>query len=253
MVKIVINGYAGRMGREIISGLKLSHKFNIVGGIDLKITEKDEVFKVTHNPSDVVPLTDIVIDFSLPEGALKILESCVTYGKALVTGTTGLDKEQLRVFKQAAEKIPIVQAFNFSIGINLLNQLVKQTVAVLGDLADIEIVEHHHRHKKDAPSGTAVMLAKTITESLGRSYDESLKFGRYGADSAREKEIGIHSIRGGSVIGEHQIFFLGDNENLVLVHQAQNRKLFVTGVLKAIEWVWKKPAGLYSMKEVLGF
>jgi len=118
MFKIVINGCAGRMGREIISGLRLSDKFTIVGGIDLKITEQHEEWKVTQNPSDLLPLTDIVIDFSLPEGALRILESCITYEKALVTGTTGFTEQQLDLYKRAAEKIPIVQAFNFSIGIN---------------------------------------------------------------------------------------------------------------------------------------
>ncbi len=251
MIRVGINGILGRMGQELVQGLKASDKFLLVGGIDLHSPEEGGAYLVTEDAGKLYPRCDVIIDFSLPEGALAALENCLKYKKPLVTGTTGLSQSQLQKFRLAGREIPLVQSFNFSVGINLLLRLVQEAARVLGATADIEIVEKHHRMKKDAPSGTALMLAEKIARELNRSEQETFVFGRQGKNLNRGDEIGIHAVRGGSVVGEHTIYFLGKNENVTLSHQALNRRIFVDGALRAAEWVLGKPAGLYTMNDVL--
>ena len=253
MIRIVINGIAGRMGREILSVLEARPKFSLIGGIDLKKIEGKDHIQVSQNPMDLLPKTDVVIDFSLPQGALNVLYACLTLQKPLVTGTTGLTEEEIEKFRKAGDKIPVVQAFNFSIGINLLVELVTQAARVLKDKTDTEIVEIHHRMKKDAPSGTALMLAEAIARGRGQEISENITIGRRGKDLSRGSEIGIHSLRGGTVIGEHEVHFFGMNENLTFSHRALNRKIFVDGALTAAEWIVHQKPGYYRMKDVLGF
>ncbi|GAB4371068.1 MAG: 4-hydroxy-tetrahydrodipicolinate reductase [Calditrichia bacterium] len=253
MIQLVINGIGGRMGQEVVRLVRESSQYTVVGGVDPLAGESLPDLIVTTNPGDIVPRADVVIDFSTPEGALTILDFCTQFKKPLVTGTTGFETNELDRFHQAAQTIPIVQAFNFSIGINLMLELVAKAARIIGKRADVEIVEMHHRNKKDAPSGTALLLARAMVEALENQSEPILRFGRQGRALERENEIGIHSLRGGSVIGEHQVHFLGTNENIVLTHQALNRRLFVEGALLAAEWVVKKNSGYFGMKDVLGF
>lgn len=253
MLKVAINGIMGRMGQELVSALDQSKEFDLIGGIDPSPQKKLRGIKVTQEPAELLPQADVLIDFSLPQGAMQILNACLMERKALVTGTTGLNEEQLSTFEQAAQSIPIVQAFNFSIGITLMIKLVGMAAKTLKNKADVEIVEKHHRMKKDSPSGTAILLAKEIVAKMELTEKEIFKFGRRGKNLSRGSEIGMHSLRGGSVIGEHIAFFFGENENLSIGHQALNRKIFVDGALLAAKWIVGKNKGLYSMLDVLEF
>ena len=253
MIKVVINGILGRMGIEVVNILQDDERFQLVGGIDIKKEALPAHIPIVSDPESMVAEADVVIDFSLPEGALKIVRSCQNYQKPLVTGTTGLRENELEIFRSAAQHVPIVQAFNFSVGINLMNKLVELGTKVLKNKADIEITEIHHRLKKDAPSGTAMMLAKTISEVKNKSVEEISQYGRNGKDLSRGDEIGIHALRGGAVIGEHQVNFFSNNENISIKHQALNRRLFVDGALLAAEWIIDKSPELYTMQNVLGF
>ncbi len=253
MIKIVVNGIFGRMGQALQEGISGQADLQLAGGIDTRPAGQISGIPVSIDPHGIVPLADVVIDFSLPGGAMVVLEACKQHHRPLVTGTTGLNPSQMQQFISSAASIPIVQAFNFSIGINLLLKLLGTTARALAETADVEIVETHHRMKKDAPSGTAVMLAGRIAEARGDSLDEVVKYGRHGKEETRQREIGVHSVRGGSVIGEHSVYFLGGNENLILTHQALNRKIFVDGALQAARWIAGKNPGLYSMQDVLDF
>jgi 4-hydroxy-tetrahydrodipicolinate reductase len=253
MIRIAINGISGRMGKELVSAITRNQNFKLIGGIDPVSDSPIEGIKISHNADKVLPDADVVIDFSLPEGAMQILRDCLKWKKSLVSGTTGLTESQLGQFKSAGKTIPIVQAFNYSIGINLMLKLVAIAAQVLRDKCDVEIVETHHRRKKDAPSGTAIILANQIAKQMNLLGKENIKYGRFGKDVPRGKEIGIHSLRGGSVIGDHTAYFFGENENLFIGHQALNRKIFVDGALLAAQWIVNKKNGLYSMQDVLDF
>ncbi len=251
MIKIAINGILGRMGQELVTALQDSETFQLVGGLDARVEAGPHDYPVTADPAQVLPRCDVAIDFSGPSGAMDILQSCLKYQKPLVSGTTGLTPEQRDAFRQASHAIPIVQSFNFSVGINLLLKLVELAARILKESVDIEIVEKHHRFKKDAPSGTALLLAERIARELNLSGEDAFVFGRHGKELQRGKEIGLHAVRGGAVVGEHSVFFLGENENVTLHHQALNRRIFVDGALRAAKWVLDKPAGLYTMDQVL--
>lgn len=253
MIKVAVNGALGRMGREVIRALRERTEFSPVGGIDRISGEVEGGIPVHTEADEIVSRADVVIDFSLPAGTAQIVKVCSRLKTPLISGTTGLSADQMNLLHESGSEIAVVYAANFSIGINLLLRLVEITAGVLKEKADVEIVETHHRMKKDAPSGTALLLAQRITETLGKSADSALQFGRHGKELSRGKEIGIHSLRGGSVIGEHQVYFFAENENLVLSHQALNRKIFVDGALLAAEWILNQPAGFYSMQDVLGF
>ncbi|GAB4339859.1 MAG: 4-hydroxy-tetrahydrodipicolinate reductase [Calditrichia bacterium] len=253
MLKIAINGIMGRMGQELVRQINAYPDFELVGGIDRQKPEEKYPYPVETNPETVVALADVVIDFSLPAGAIAVLKACRNSGKKLVTGTTGFSDEEMKFFREAAREIAIVQAFNFSIGINLLAVALEMVSGVVGRKSDIEITEVHHRHKKDAPSGTALLLAGAVWQGMGATNDEApLVFGREGRNLARGSEIAVHSLRGGSVVGEHTVHFLGENESLTFTHKAQNRGLFADGALMAARWVAEQTPGLYGMSEVLG-
>lgn len=253
MLKIAINGIMGRMGQELVRQISAHPDFELVGGIDRQTPEEKYPYAVETNPEAVVALADVVIDFSLPAGAIAVLKACRNSGKKLVTGTTGFSDEEMKFFREAAREIAIVQAFNFSIGINLLAVALETVSGVIGRKSDIEITEVHHRHKKDAPSGTALLLAGAVRQGMGATNEEvPLVFGREGRNLSRGSEIAVHSLRGGSVVGEHTVHFLGENESLTFTHKAQNRGLFADGALMAARWVAEQTPGLYGMREVLG-
>jgi len=250
MINIVINGFWGKMGQEVFDILSGISDLKIIGGVDLSIKKEDVGIPVFSEPEKILPATDVVIDFSSPEGAVNIASVCLEHQKPLVTGTTGLSEQQQKVIFNLAETVPVVQASNFSVGVNLVNNLLKIAVLVLEKGFDVEIIDIHHRMKKDSPSGTAMSFAKIIAETLDQS-PETIKFGREGKNLSRENEITVHSLRGGSVIGKHEIYLMCKNENIVITHEALSRRVFVDGVLRAVRWIIDQRPGYYTMQHVL--
>nr|WP_165783130.1 4-hydroxy-tetrahydrodipicolinate reductase [Leptospira wolffii] len=262
--RVSVVGASGRMGKAIIQVLsqsKLSElSASVVGkgsvylGMDSGLHSglKQNGILFTEDLTKAVSESDIVIDFSIREVLSDVLEVCVKAGKPLVVGTTGLTEEHKALLKQASKKIPIVYSPNMSIGVNLLFKLTEIAAKVMGDLADIEIQDIHHRHKKDAPSGTAEKLKSILLETLGRS-ESNVVHGRHGILPERDpKEIGIHTLRAGEVIGDHTVYFFTPEERVEVSHKAQDRKTFAVGSVKAAEFLVGKKPELYDMFSVLG-
>ncbi len=235
-IRVALVGAAGRVGRAIAT-VATAENAHIVGKFDLG----DRIDSAN---------ADVLIDFSSPSAAKAICDAAVKANSALIIGTTGHSTKEKEAIGTAAQKIPIVLASNFSVGVNALFALTEQTAKILGDDFDLEIVETHHRMKKDAPSGTA----KTLAEILQRTRKtEKVRHGREGMIGEREQsEIGIHSVRGGDVVGDHTVIFAGNGERLELTHRANSRETFARGALRAAHWIVGKPAGLYHMRDVLG-
>lgn len=262
-IKLIVIGAAGRMGRRILSLAAETGQFDIVAAID-KQGHPDIGKAVSHEsasgPIEIV-LTgtypsaagDVAIDFSQPEAVDETIDFCIKNRVALVSGTTGLSEQQRDKMKAASGKIPVIYGTNMSVGMNVLFALVGKAAAMLGDEYDIEIVEQHHRFKKDAPSGSALTLAENICRATGRDFPDALVHGRSGKDAMRQKgDIGMHAIRAGDITGIHSVIFGTLGETVTLNHTANNRDTFVRGALIAAKWlVGKKPAS-YSMAEVLG-
>jgi 4-hydroxy-tetrahydrodipicolinate reductase len=242
-MKIAIVGAAGRMGKMLVS---------LANGTDLEVVSKVDVAEGYDR--DWTPDVEGVIDFSYHTAVPAAIRKAADDGLAYVIGTTGLTPDEQAVVDEAAKKIPVVQSGNYSLGVNLLLELVKKAAKVLGPEYDVEVVEMHHRHKKDAPSGTALMLAKSAAEGRGVSLDDKAVFGRKGDIGERpEGEIAIHALRGGSVVGDHTVMFAGDVERVELTHKAQSREAFAAGALKALSWAKGRAPGKYTMRDVLGF
>ncbi|MHC4982247.1 MAG: 4-hydroxy-tetrahydrodipicolinate reductase [Planctomycetota bacterium] len=261
MIEIAITGAGGRMGRRLAAIAIESEKFDIVSAVEAPGHEAvgrdvGELagagtfgVEVTAELGETQP--KVLIDFSMPESTLNWLEACRQRSVAMVIGTTGFTVSQEAAIADAAGAIPIVKAGNFSTGINLLCKLVALSARTLGAEYDIEITETHHRFKKDAPSGTAIMLARSICKALGKDYGDAVIFGRGGRQPRKPGEIGIHAIRVGDTVGEHAVHFGNLGETVTLAHSAHTRDTFARGALRAAEWVLAKPAGLYSMMDVL--
>ena len=240
MVKILLNGYKGRMGRAIIAASENS---------GCEIAFKTDM---GDKPEDFVASADCVVDFSFRDCTAPLAELCAKHGKPLVIGTTGHSPEQRAQIIECSEKTAIVWAGNYSLGVNLLNYLVKIAAKYLPAAYNIEIVEMHHNLKKDSPSGTAEKLLDIALEARGLS-KENVVHGREGLVGERpENEIGVHALRGGSVVGDHSVIFAGKGERLELRHIAEDRNIFASGVLVAAAWLAGTPAGLYGMEDVLG-
>jgi 4-hydroxy-tetrahydrodipicolinate reductase len=260
--KLIVCGAAGRMGRRLIALAVEGGVFEIAGAIEKAgqpdIGKDAGVLAGVSSlniriADDFSAKADTVIDFSLPEAADKTIDYCVKNNAALVLGTTGLSDKQQEKLSIAAGKIPIVCATNMSVGMNTLFALVGKVAAMLGDEYDIEIVEQHHRFKKDAPSGSALTLARNICEATNKPYPDSLIHGREGKDTQRAKgQIGIHAVRAGDIVGIHSVIFSTLGETITLNHTAQSRDTFARGALRAAEWLSGKEPGLYSMADVLG-
>jgi 4-hydroxy-tetrahydrodipicolinate reductase len=242
MTAIGIIGCNGRMGLAIRAELS-AQQIGYAGGID-----KDE-----GNLSTLVAASDVLIDFSSP-GALKDnLEDAMLAKKPIVIGTTGLETQHHHLIDTAAHSIPILQTGNMSLGVNLIAALVENAAARLGDDWDIEIVEMHHRHKVDAPSGTALLLGEAAARGRGIDMASHSERGRDGITGARKRgDIGFAALRGGSVAGDHQVIFATDNERIEISHRAENRSIFARGAVKAALWLADQSAGRYDMKNVLG-
>ena len=240
-MKIAIVGAAGRMGRKLC---------DLAKGTELEVVSKVDVAEGYDKTwSDDV---EGVIDFSYHAAVPPSIAKAAEQGLAYVIGTTGITPEEQKTVDAAARKIPVVQSGNYSLGVNLLMELVKKAATVLGPEYDVEITEMHHRHKKDAPSGTALMLAKAAAG--GRGAKEEFVYGRQGDIGERPVgDIAIHALRGGSVVGDHTVMFAGELERVELTHKAQDRSAFAAGALKALLWARGRQPGIYSMRDVLGF
>lgn len=261
MMKIAITGAAGRMGRRIAALAIEAEVFDIVGAVEFPGHEAigQDIgdlagvgsfgLKVSEQLADV---PDVMIDFSLPEGSLEWVEYCRAHKIKMVIGTTGHTESQEAAIADAAGTIAIVKAGNYSMGINLLCKLVALAAKTLGDQFDIEVSETHHRFKKDAPSGTAIMLAKAACAALGKEYGEVAVLGRGGIQPRKPGEIGMHALRVGDTVGEHTVYFGNLGETLTLSHSVHTRDTLVRGALRATQWVMDKPVGLYDMQDVLG-
>lgn len=249
MTNIAICGANGKMGKNIYSCIKEREDCNVVAGIDV-YTEQYADFPIVETPAKLPVKPDVIIDFSNPAGLDALLEYCLSTGTPLVIGSTGYDDAQISKIKSAAQQIPIFFTFNMSLGINLLVQLAKKAASVLGDQFDIEIVEKHHNQKIDAPSGTAIMLANAINETLDNS--KHYVYDRHSRRQKREKsEIGMHSIRGGTIVGEHDVIFAGNDEVITLSHSAASKMVFAEGAVNAAVFLKDKPAGLYDMSQMV--
>ncbi len=249
MTRIAISGANGRMGRVIASLVKERDDCKVVAGID-KITDKYDEFPIVGSVFDLTEKPDVIIDFSHPSVLDDLLSYCKMNSVPLVIATTGYTDEERGKIVAAASQVPILFTFNMSLGINLLAELARKAAQVLGSQFDVEIVEKHHNQKKDAPSGTAIMLAEAINEELGNS--KRYIYDRHSVRQARGRdEIGMHSVRGGTIVGEHDIIFAGHDEVITLSHSAQSREVFAVGAVNAAVFVSGKPAGLYSMSDLI--
>ncbi len=242
MIKIAVSGANGRMGQEIITAIDKSDEFEL--GV---------AFDKGDSLEAVLDKFDILIDFSRPEATLEYLDICVNNAKKMVIGTTGFNDNELLKLEKQAKKIPLLFAPNMSVGVNLMLKLLEQTAKVIGDEADIEIVETHHRYKVDAPSGTALKLGEVIANTLGRDLKACAVYGRQGIEQPREKTtIGFSTIRGGDVVGDHTVSFFLDGERIEITHKASSRATFANGAVRGAKWLHSKNNGLYSMQDVLG-
>ena len=260
--RLVIHGAAGRMGRRIAAIAAKNDFFTIVAGLDH--IDHPDMGKDVGTLAGIEPVNvalssqlpesaDVMIDFSLPGAFDRIIDYCVRNNVALVIGTTGLSNEQVEKINTAAGKIPIVYASNFSVGMNVLFNLVGKTARLLGDEYDIELVEAHHRFKKDSPSGTALTLAENIAKQTNRAFPDCLVHGRHGKDALRSKgSIGMHAVRGGDIVGEHSVIYSTLGETVSICPRAHSRDTFAAGAVRAAQWLIEKSPGLYSMADVLG-
>ena len=249
MTNIAICGACGKMGRNVYAVIKEREDCKVCAGIDL-ITESYADFPIVTSPAELPVKPDVIIDFSNPACLDGLLDYCLSTGTPIVIAATGYSDEQIAKIKTAAEQIPVFFTFNMSLGINLLVQLAKKAASVLGDQFDIEIVEKHHNQKIDAPSGTAIMLANAINETLGNS--KHYVYDRHSRRQKREKsEIGMHAIRGGTIVGEHDVIFAGNDEVITLSHSAASKSVFAVGAVNAAVFLTAQGAGLYDMAQLV--
>ena len=267
--QIIINAATGRMGKELLKATVEDQGADLVSAIARSghpMVGTDVAFLIGSEPQGVFIGDDlpqalsvssagegaVIIDFSLPDYSIRSLQQAVAAKTPMVIGTTGYSEEQLGQIDEAAKSIPIVLAANYSIGVNSLIGLVKQATKLLGDKADIEIFEAHHKHKKDAPSGTALALGDTIAEEQGLSLTDIAEWARHGESPREQGKVGFSVMRAGDIVGTHDVVFALNGEMVTLRHEAQSRQCFASGAVTAAQWLQGKPAGLYNMQDVLG-
>ncbi len=250
MIKTILVGSGGKMGAFVNAAAKADGNLEIVAGVDR--VNNGQTFPVYDKFADVTTTADVIIDFSNPVLLDSMLEFAISKQIPVVIATTGYSDAQIEKIHSAAEKIPVFFTFNMSIGVNLICSLAKKAAAILGDAFDVEIVEKHHNQKIDAPSGTAIMLANAVNEEF-----ENSKIYEYDRHSKRQKrdknEIGIHSVRGGTIVGEHDVIFAGHDEVITISHAAHSKEVFAVGAVRAAKFICGKKAGLYDMNSVMSF
>lgn len=248
MVNILLSGACGKMGRAVAACAAEDSELNIMAGVDR--AESLCAFPVFKSFDDVSVTPDVIIDFSNVSALDDLLKFALQKNVPVIIATTGYNERQINDIKSAAEKIAVFFTFNMSLGVNLLCSLAKRAASVLGSGFDIEIIEKHHNLKLDAPSGTAIMLANAVNSQFDDSY--TYEYDRHSKRQKRpKKEIGIHSVRGGTIVGEHDVIFAGHDEVLTLSHSAQSKEIFANGALRAAKFISGKAAGLYDMNDVL--
>ena len=250
MINVILCGAAGKMGGFVADAIKKEQDLNIVAGVD-KITA-NQAFPIFSDFSKITANAQVIIDFSHPALLDDILAYATKNNIAVVLATTGYSDNQIEKIKEASKLIPIFFTFNMSLGVNLICSLAKKAATILGDGFDIEIIEKHHNQKIDAPSGTAIMLANAVNSCF-----DGKKVYEYDRHSKRQKravnEIGIHSIRGGTIVGEHDVIFAGHDETVTISHSAQSKEVFAVGAVKAAKFISGKTAGMYDMNSIMSF
>lgn len=250
MIRAILCGASGKMGGFVASAAENDNDLSIVAGVDK--VNNGEKFPVFSSFSDINFGADIIIDFSNVALLDSMLDYALSHNIPLVIATTGYSGEQTEKIKKASDKIPIFFTFNMSVGINLIAALAKKAASILGDGFDIEIIEQHHNQKIDAPSGTAIMLANAVNSV----FNDSLYY-EYDRHSVRRKrpknEIGIHSVRGGTIVGKHDVIFAGHDEVITISHEAQSKEVFAVGAVRAAKFLYGKNPGLYDMNSMMSF
>ncbi len=264
MIRVAIAGAGGRMGRTLIEAVvaagdvALGAALDVAGSPALGRDAGESLGRATGVAigADVragIAAADCIIDFTRPEGTLAHVEACAALGRAAIIGTTGFSSAQKDAIAAAAKRIPIVMSPNFAVGVNVVFKLAEVAARILGDGYDVEIIEAHHRHKVDAPSGTALRLGEVVAKALGRDLEQDAVHGREGDTGARTvREIGFHAIRGGDIVGEHTVMFAGEGERVEVSIRSGSRMTYAVGALRAARWVHGRAAGLYDMSDVLG-
>ncbi|HEY0914895.1 MAG TPA: 4-hydroxy-tetrahydrodipicolinate reductase [Solimonas sp.] len=263
-VRIAILGASGRMGRAVIQAAAASSRAKLGAALEREGCPEAgqdagqlaglaaNGVRIVTQPAQAVADFEVLIDFTRPEATVALLPFCIEHGKALVIGTTGFTPEQQAAVDAAAQRIPVLKAGNFSIGVNLCLKLLEDAARVLAEDFDIEVVEAHHRHKVDAPSGTALMMGEAAARGAGRDLKDCAVYERYGHTGARERQtIGFSTVRGGDVVGDHTVMFLGEGERVEITHKASSRAIFAKGAVHAASWLAGRQPGLYSMRDVL--
>jgi 4-hydroxy-tetrahydrodipicolinate reductase len=263
-MKIAIIGASGRMGKTLIQAVDKAQGLTVSAAIErpnssligADIGELSGIgkngIKIVSSLEEVVNDFDTLIDFTTPVTTLHNLDICIANNKKIIIGTTGFDDDGLAKINQAAKDIAIIFAANYSVGVNLCLKLLKQAAEVLNEDYDIEITETHHRHKVDAPSGTALKMGEVVAETLGRDLKECAVYGRQGITGARDPNtIGFTTIRAGDVVGDHTVLFATDGERIEITHKASSRMTFAKGAARACSWLENKPTGLFDMQDVL--
>lgn len=266
MIRVAVTGAAGRMGKTLVQAIHEADDLVLGGafeypGAEVLGTDAGELAGVGHlkvpissDPGQSLDQFDVVIDFTVVDATLALADICRDSGKALVIGTTGFDDKQLQILHDAAAVIPVFMAPNMSVGVNLVFKLIEIAASALGDEVDVEVLEAHHRHKIDAPSGTAVRMGEILADTLGRDLNTDAVYGRQGITGERARRtIGFSTMRGGDIVGEHTVMFAGDGERIEITHRAQSRMNFAAGALRAARFIHSQPAGLYNMQQLLGF
>lgn len=264
MIRVAVVGAGGRMGKTLIQAVTEHEDLALKAATELPDAtligaDAGELagvgtlgVQISHSLTKVVDDFDVVIDFTRPAATMVHLDVCRQHGKAMVIGTTGLNDEQKAAVSSASAQIPIVFAPNMSVGVNLCFRLLELAARVMGEDADIEIIEAHHRHKVDAPSGTALRMGEVVAQTLGRDLGEVAVYGREGHTGAREgKTIGFETIRAGDVVGEHTVWFATEGERVEITHKASSRLTFAKGAARAATWLAGKDKGLFDMQDVL--
>ena len=262
MIRVAVVGASGRMGLCLMKAAELADKTSLNVAISRSGLGKDAGelagigrlgISVQDDLSAVIDQFDVLIDFTRPEPSMQYIEICRLAGKQVIIGTTGYSDEQKAQIAAAAKDIAIVLAPNMSVGVNLSLKLLEMTAKVMGDYTDIEVIEAHHRHKVDAPSGTALRMGEVIADTLGRDLKDCAIYGREGDTGERDrKTIGFSTIRAGDIVGEHTVMFADEGERVEITHKATSRMTFANGAVRAAVWLQSQENGLYDMQDVLG-